>query len=50
VALGYGGFDVTLGETQHLVFGSSVDATAIARYLRELPDEANSGDVYAMFS
>jgi FkbM family methyltransferase len=50
VALGYAGFDVTLGESQHLVFGSSVDATAIARYLRELPDEANSGDVYAMFS
>ena len=50
VALGYSRFDVTLGETQHLVFGSFIDATAIARYLRELPDEANSGDVYAMFS
>jgi FkbM family methyltransferase len=50
VALGYGGFDVALGETQHLVFGSFTDADAVARYLRALPDEANSGDVYAVFS
>jgi FkbM family methyltransferase len=49
-ALGYGGFDVALGETQHLVFGSFIDGAAMARYLRELPDEANSGDVYAVFA
>jgi FkbM family methyltransferase len=47
VALGYRRFDAALGESQTLVFGRWVDAAAIARYLRDLPHEANSGDVYA---
>ena len=49
-ALGCRGFDVALGETQHLVFGTFIDAAAMARYLRELPEAANSGDVYAVFA
>jgi FkbM family methyltransferase len=49
-ALGYRRFDVALGETQRLVFGRWLDAPEMARYLSDLPHEANSGDVYAVLS
>jgi FkbM family methyltransferase len=47
VALGYGCFDAALGESQTFVHGRWLDADAIARWIAELPHEANSGDVYA---
>jgi FkbM family methyltransferase len=47
VALGYGRFDAALGESQTLVHGRWLDADAIARWIVELPHDANSGDVYA---
>jgi len=40
-------FDVALGETQRLVFGTWVTGEAMASYLAALPHAANSGDVYA---
>jgi hypothetical protein len=46
-ALGPYRFDVALGETQRLVFGDWVDVHTMAAYLRSLPHDANSGDVYA---
>jgi FkbM family methyltransferase len=46
--LGDYGFDVALGESQEFVFGRFIDRQAMADYLRELPHEANSGDVYAV--
>jgi FkbM family methyltransferase len=48
MALGPYRFDVALGETQRLVFGAWVDARTMAAYLRSLPHDANSGDVYAI--
>ena len=47
-ALGYTRFDAALGESQALVHGRSVTAQEIGRWLMTLPDDANSGDVYAM--
>jgi FkbM family methyltransferase len=47
-ALGSYRFDVALGESQQLVFGRWVDAAAMADYVRTLPHDANSGDVYAV--
>jgi FkbM family methyltransferase len=47
-ALGPYRFDVALGETQRLVFGDWVDVHTMAAYLRSLPHDANSGDVYAI--
>jgi FkbM family methyltransferase len=47
VALGYARFDAALGETQTLVHGRWLSAEEIARWIAELPHEANSGDVYA---
>nr|WP_245198076.1 FkbM family methyltransferase [Jiella mangrovi] len=44
--LGFAGFDVSLGESHRWVFGERKPAEVIAAYLRELPEEANSGDVY----
>jgi FkbM family methyltransferase len=41
-------FDLALGETQRLAFGEWMDAEWMARHLRALPHEANSGDVYAV--
>jgi FkbM family methyltransferase len=49
-ALGTYRFNAAVGETQHLVFTQWVDAAAIERWLRALPDSANSGDIYARFS
>jgi len=45
--LGYTRFDAALGESQTLVHGSWIAPREIARWLANLPDEANSGDVYA---
>jgi FkbM family methyltransferase len=41
-------FDVALGETQRLVFGRWLSHAEMSAYLRDLPHEANSGDVYAV--
>jgi FkbM family methyltransferase len=46
-ALGYARFDAALGESQTLVHGRWVTGDEISRWLRDLPAEANSGDVYA---
>jgi len=48
-ALGPYRFDVALRETQKLTLGSGneIDAQAMAAHLRALPQEVNSGDVYA---
>jgi FkbM family methyltransferase len=48
VALGPYRFDLALGESQRLVFGDWVDVRTMAAYLRSLPHDANSGDVYAV--
>jgi len=40
-------FNAALGETQHLVHPRWLHAQAMADWLRALPHEANSGDVYA---
>jgi FkbM family methyltransferase len=47
-ALGPYRFDIALGETQRLAFGEWIDAEWMARHLRDLPHDANSGDVYAV--
>jgi FkbM family methyltransferase len=41
-------FDAALGESQRLEFGELVDAGRIAAWLDALPEDANSGDVYAV--
>lgn len=46
-ALGYARFNAALGENQTLMT-EWVDATDITRWLAELPQSANSGDVYAI--
>jgi FkbM family methyltransferase len=45
-ALGYGRFNAALGESQTLI-GDWMNAQDIARWLTELPQAANSGDIYA---
>jgi FkbM family methyltransferase len=45
-ALGYVRFNAALGESQTLMT-EWVDATEITRWLAELPQSANSGDIYA---
>jgi FkbM family methyltransferase len=45
--LGYRRFDAALGESQALVHGRWVAAQEIAQWISQLPDDANSGDVYA---
>jgi FkbM family methyltransferase len=50
VALGYTNFNAAIGESQNLVHAGWIDATAIARWVAELPHEANSGDVYAVIA
>jgi FkbM family methyltransferase len=47
-ALGLVRFNAALGESQALAHADWLDRTAIARWLAELPHEANSGDVYAL--
>jgi FkbM family methyltransferase len=46
-ALGAYLYNAALGESQRLAFAQWVDAEAIERWLRALPDSANSGDIYA---
>jgi FkbM family methyltransferase len=41
-------FDLALGESQRLEFQRWVKLAEMSAYLRELPHEANSGDVYAV--
>jgi FkbM family methyltransferase len=43
-------FNLTLGESQRLDFAEPVDSETMGAYIRDLPHEANSGDVYAMLS
>lgn len=47
-ALGPYRFNLALGESQELVFPEPVFAEAMGAHLRDLPHEANSGDVYAV--
>lgn len=47
-ALGFDGYDVSLGETLTFAFGRWVSASEVAAHLRELPHEANAGDVYCV--
>jgi len=49
-ALGLSRFNAALGETQVLAFPRWRSADEIARWLGDLPDEANSGDIYAMLA
>ncbi len=48
VALGFDRFDAALGESQTLVHGAWRPADEIRRWLADLPDDANSGDIYAV--
>lgn len=47
-ALGPYRFNVALGESQRLVFPATVTSEEMGDWLRRLPHEANSGDVYAV--
>lgn len=48
-ALGTYAFDLSLGESQQLVFAEApLDADAMKRHIAALPHAANSGDVYAV--
>jgi len=47
IALGYARFNAALGESQMFVHADWIGGGAIARWLTELPHEANSGDIYA---
>ncbi len=47
-ALGYGRYNAALGESQTLAHGEWQGAREIGRWLAALPDQANSGDVYAL--
>ena len=46
-ALGLRHFNACLGESMEWAFPAPVVASAMAEWLRALPAEANSGDVYA---
>jgi FkbM family methyltransferase len=50
VALGYARFDAALGESQIFVHGDWQPADTIRRWLQKLPEEANSGDIYAVMA
>jgi FkbM family methyltransferase len=41
-------FNLAPGETQRLAFETWIDAQSMAHTLRDLPHDANSGDVYAV--
>ncbi len=49
-ALGYDRFNAVIGESQVLVHPDWVSAEEIAAWLRALPQQANSGDIYASSS
>ncbi len=46
-ALGYAQFKAALGESQAMAHGDWIEGAEMARWLRELPQATNSGDVYA---
>ena len=46
-ALGPYRFDIALGESQQLTFGTDVSKDEMAAHIADLPHNANSGDVYA---
>jgi len=46
-AIGYRGFEASLGESLAFVHGRKLDADEIADWLKGLPASANSGDIYA---
>jgi FkbM family methyltransferase len=47
-ALGFGTFNVSMGETMTLEFEEWVSPEEMAAHIRMLPHEANSGDVYGV--
>jgi FkbM family methyltransferase len=47
-ALGYRRFNAVLGECHSFVHGDWISAEALTAWLKALPHEANSGDVYAL--
>ncbi len=48
VELGYAQFNVSRGETHVMEFAAPVTAPELAAWLETVPDEVNSGDVYAL--
>ena len=46
--LGYRLFNAALGESQAFVFENAADADTLQKWIAALPDEANSGDIYAL--
>jgi hypothetical protein len=46
-ALGYTRFNAALGESQQFVHADWLNAAALTGWLDVLPQDANSGDVYA---
>jgi len=49
VTLGYARFNAALGESLRLVHEHWLDGDGIATWLSDLPQDANSGDVYATY-
>lgn len=47
-ALGYTAFNAVIGETHRFEFAAPVSAAAMQDWLAALPQEANSGDIYAV--
>jgi FkbM family methyltransferase len=47
-ALGFDGFDVSLGESMAMTFGRWISGTDMAAHLLALPHTANAGDVYGV--
>ena len=46
-ALGYTSYNAVIGETHQPQFSAPVTAAQMQQWLAELPEEANSGDIYA---
>jgi FkbM family methyltransferase len=49
-AIGYGTFEASLGESLAFVHEQRLTASEITDWLMELPERANSGDIYAMLA
>jgi FkbM family methyltransferase len=47
-AIGYRAFEASLGESLTFIHGRNLSAAEIGAWLTDLPDAANSGDIYAM--
>ena len=47
MALGLARFNAALGESQTFAHADWIDGAALSRWLRDLPHDANSGDIYA---